>query len=194
MRTFILYSRKGVTSSNFSLEDLPSSGGRMDLVCRCVTSAMWVSQKLREDTRIFVVLNGLPKPPVTILFSPEMERVTVDERSVAIWVKKALNKVGAEGWHSLDNGIRVARKSFEEVLKGIKGRSPVYVLEESGKNIDKVRMEENPIFILGDNVGLPTNEEKLALKYGEKISLGSTSYLSSSCISVVQWMCDRAKV
>ncbi len=68
MREFILRASKALTSPDFNLNDLPSSGGRMDLVCRCISSALWVSNDLRRDTKIFVVLEGPPNPPRTIIF------------------------------------------------------------------------------------------------------------------------------
>ena len=186
MRTFIVYSGKGRTDSNFNVEDLPSSGGRMDLVARCISSALWLSHGIREDTKIFVVLNGLPRPPVTICFDGgAIRKISPDERSIAIWIKKALASDFSD-WFEFREGITISRKSFQEIVESFKDK-PIYVLSEKGK---KLKIKKDPVFILGDNFGLPENEEKFVLKYGKRLSLGKKSYLASSCISVLNWMCD----
>ena len=191
MRTFILFSRKGITSSDFSINDLPGSGGRMDLVCRCINSALWLSHKLRRDARIFVVLNGSPAPPVTILFEGSgLRRVSPDERNIGAWIKKSLDgKAKNKEWIKVQEGISVSKKSFQDLLKELNGN--FYVLHEKGTFMREVKIKEDPIFILGDHVGLPQKEEKFALRFNaEKISLGDVSYLASQCISIVHYELD----
>ncbi len=187
MRTFIIYSRKGRTDSKFNIEDLPSSGGRMDLVARCINSALWLSDQIRKDTKIFVVLNGPPNPPVTLCFDGnKIKKMTPDERSISIWIKKVLNSDFGEKWTEFRNGILVSRKSFQEIIKEHEKRN-IYVLHEKGK---KLKIKKDPVFILGDNIGLPEKEEKMALKHGKKLSLGKKTYLASSCISILNYMID----
>lgn len=193
MRTFILYARKAVTAPDFNIEDLPSSGGRLDLVARCISSALFLSFAMRRDTRIFVVLNGPPDPPVIVCFDGSITNVSPDERSIALWIKKALEKIEnfkGKDWISMKNNIKISRKSFQELIKELEGS--FYVLHEKGESIKKLEIAENPIFVLGDHLGLPDKEEKFVLRYGKKISLGKTSYLASQCISIIQWMCDEA--
>jgi tRNA (pseudouridine54-N1)-methyltransferase len=188
MRTFVLYARKARTDDNFKLNDLISAG-RMDLVCRCISSALWLSHKAREDARIFVVLNGPPKPPVTICFQgSEYSTVYVDEITNAKWVKKILSMNFGKEWLEVE-GTKVARKSFQEVLTELGGKN--YVLHEKGEFIENLKLNKNPIIVLGDQVGLPDKEERFALRNGEKISLGKNIYLASSCISILNWICDK---
>jgi tRNA (pseudouridine54-N1)-methyltransferase len=188
MRTFVLYARKARTDSNFKLNDLISAG-RLDLVCRCISSALWLSHKAREDARIFVVLNGPPKPPVTICFQgSEYSTVYVDEITNAKWVKKILSMNFGKEWLEVE-GTKVARKSFQEVLTELGEKN--YVLHEKGEFIENLKLNKNPIIVLGDQVGLPDKEERFALRNGEKISLGKNIYLASSCISILNWICDK---
>ncbi len=188
MRTFILFARKARTDGNFSLEDLPGSG-RMDLVSRCISATLFISHAIRTDTRIFVVLNGPPNPPVTLTFDGSvLKKVAPDERGIAIWIKKALTQL-ADGKRSvLSNGIVAERKSFQELVKEMTG--PIYVLHEDGEPIEKVNIGKDSVWIIGDDVGLPEKDEKFALRYGERVSLGKASYLASACVSVVHWVCD----
>jgi len=187
MRTFILYARKARTDNKFDLDDLPSAG-RMDLVCRCITSVLFLSYQKRRNVRIFVVLNGKPKPPVAICFN-ENTNVYLDERSVAKLIKKSLSTRFDKEWKE-SNGVLISRKSFQEVIKELEGN--FYILHEKGKTIKNLK--NKPIFVIGDNWGMPKNDEKFALRYGEKISLGKKSYLASTCISVLNWICDKNEI
>lgn len=191
MRSFVLYSRKGRTDSRFFEENLIDAG-RMDLVCRCITSALWLSHKTRGDTKFFVNLNGPTKPPVTICFDgSRLLKVYVDEKTNARWIKKLLALRFGKEWMNVE-GTMVSRKSFQDIIKETK--SNVYVLHEKGTPIEKVELEENPMFVMGDQIGLPTKEEKFALRYGEKVSLGKNVYLVSNCIAILNWVCDERGV
>lgn len=189
MRTFILFACKARTDGDFSLEDLPGAG-RIDLVARCISSALFISHDIRKDTRLFVVLNGPPSPPVILVFDGAIvKKISPDERSIAIWIQKVLVQLGSSQRTVLSNGIVAERKSFQELIKELKD-FPIYVLHEKGKPITDVGIKQNPVWIIGDYLGLPGKDEKFALRYGKRVSLGDVSYLASACISVVHWLCD----
>jgi tRNA (pseudouridine54-N1)-methyltransferase len=88
-------------------------------------------------------------------------------------------------------GISVRKCSFEGLLKEKSATSAVYVLEEGGKDIFEVGLKENPIFVLGDHIGLPRKVEGFALRYGRKISLGRQPYLAASCITILNYLLDK---
>lgn len=194
MREFILYSRNGVTSSGFSIEDLPGSGGRMDLVCRCIISALWISDTLRENTRIYVSLNGPPTPPVSLLFDGyKLKKISPDERNVAIWIKKALeySDIAADIWTETHDGIYISKLDFEALLDEVDGTN-IYVLDERGENIREVEFGMTPVFVLGDNMGLPKDiRDLLEDRFGKKISVGPKSYFSSQTVTLVHNELDR---
>lgn len=188
MRTFVLYSRKARTDDNFKLHDLINAG-RMDLVCRCISSALWLSHRVREDVRLFVVLNGPPKPPVTICFQgSQLLKVYVDETTNAKWIKNLLSLKFGNEWLEIE-GTKIAKKSFQEVLSELEGKR--YVLHEKGEFVENIKLDKDPVFVLGDQVGLPEKDERFALRNGEKISLGKNVYLASSCVSILNWVCDK---
>jgi tRNA (pseudouridine54-N1)-methyltransferase len=87
-------------------------------------------------------------------------------------------------------GITTRKTSFEALLKAKAETANIYILEEGGKNIAETELKENPLFVLGDHVGLPKNAERFALRFGEKISLGKTPYLAASCITVINYILD----
>ncbi len=194
MRVFVLWSH-GITSPEFRLNDLPSSGKRIDLVARSIISALWLSHSIRNDTIIYVVLNGAPEPPKTIVFHPGIKRVAPDERSIALWIQKALAKYRGrrdKEWFELSNGIMISGRSFQDVIKSLsEDYEKFYVLDEKGKDVGKVKLEKDAVYILGDHKGIPKNDMAFALRKGEKVSLGKKSYLSSFSISVIHWLLDR---
>lgn len=187
MRTFVLYTRKARTDGKINLDDLPSSG-RLDLVCRAVSSCLFLSYNKRETIRLFVVFNGPPDSPVTLCFT-DKANFYPDERSIAEIIKNILSSSKTKEWEDRD-GILVAQKSFQELIDELEGN--VYVLHEKGDELKKIK--KNPIFILGDNLGIPKNEEKRVLNNGEKISLGKNKYLTSTCISILNWLCDHNEI
>jgi len=76
-------------------------------------------------------------------------------------------------------------------LKTKSETSEIYILEEDGKEIANTELGSNPLFVLGDHVGLPIKAEKFALRFGEKISLGKQPYLAASCINILNYLLDR---
>jgi tRNA (pseudouridine54-N1)-methyltransferase len=163
----------------------------MDVVCRCLTSALLLSYSLRRDTQFYVVLNGPPKPPVSLCFDTEkLKTIFVSERKNAHLIKTVLSEKFDDKWKETDSGIMISKKSFQSLIKELKNK-PIYVLHEKGKSIGKIEIEKNPVFIVGDHIGLPKKEEKFVLRYAkDKISLGKKSYLASSCITIMNWFCD----
>jgi len=205
MRDFVLYANKGVTSSDFYLKDLPGSGGRMDLIARCVISALWLSRDMRRDTRIHICLNGPPNPPLTVTFDGEkLRRVSPDERNVGGWIRKALKKAEEELEKEkgeienlkANDGIFVSQKNFYQtwqLLSGEKGRR-LFQLHEEGKDIrEREKGElENPVLLLGDHMGIAAEERKrLEEARVDKLNLGPYSYFASGSITIVHNELDR---
>ena len=88
-------------------------------------------------------------------------------------------------------GITLSKNSFEAILKTKAETAQIYVLEEGGKDVAEIELDQNPVFVLGDHVGLPKKVESFALRFGEKISLGKQPYLAASCITVLNYLLDR---
>ncbi len=193
MREFIVYSEKGATSSNFSIKDLPGSGGRMDLIARCVISALWLSKDIRRNSRIIFSLNGPPQEPVALEFDGSaLERVTPDERNIAIWIKKSFGRKEIEKkWKEVHKGIRISKRKFEDIIKDKKDKK-LYILNEDGDDIRNVEIDGDPVFILGDHIGLPNKKLKFVQDHnGEKISLGPKSYFTTHSITLTHNELDR---
>ena len=101
-RNFVVVGHRAATSPRFTLTDLPGSAGRLDLLCRCVNSALCLSNGLRRDSQLWMVLQGPPGPPVTIRFDGGNARyLNPDERSTGALVRHALIKLEEEEQRAL---------------------------------------------------------------------------------------------
>ncbi len=181
MREFLLYSRLGRTNSQWhNLHD----AGRLDIVHECIVASLFLSHGLRRDVTFHAVLNGPPQPPVHIeIQGTQLYDVRTDIDTWNSILKKTLNG-------KPHPGIRTDKTGFEALLKAKAETNPIYILEEGGKNIQQTKIEPNPLFILGDHVGLPKKAEAFALRYGEKISLGKQPYLAASCVTILNYFLD----
>jgi tRNA (pseudouridine54-N1)-methyltransferase len=183
MREFILYSRLGRTDSNWTnLHD----AGRLDIVHECIVAALFLSHGYRKDTIFHASLSGPPNPPRHIRIDGNtLHDARTDQQTWTTILKKTLSGKP----HS---GITTDKTSFEQLVK-IKAQTnqPIYVLEEDGTSINETTMSENPVFVLGDHIGLPKTVERFALRYGQKISLGKTPYLAAHCITILNHHLDR---
>lgn len=187
MREFVLYSRLGRTDSRFgNLHD----AGRLDVVYECVVASLFLSHAIRRDVVFHAVLSGPPTPPLHLMIDgATLHDVRTD---VQTW-ERILRKVLAGQSHP---GITVDRTSFEALLKtkAEASQTSVYVLEEKGRSISEIEIDERAAFVLGDHVGLPRTAEKFALRYAEKISLGKRPYLAASCITILNYLMDNRTI
>src|SRR3989344_1815338 len=113
MTEFILRALKGKTTE-FDVNKLPENG-RMDLVCRCVSNSLFISNDLRRDTIIHVVLDGPSDPPKTISFyGLNLKGMEFDEKNIAEHINDALIKgknLKLNEEKELRNGIKISKKS-----------------------------------------------------------------------------------
>ncbi len=178
MIEFVLFSRRGRTNGNFKTL---REGGRLDVVYQCILFSFFTSGAIRRDVLFHAILGGPPRPPIHLTVDGRILRdVRTDEKT---W-EEILSKILSGGSHP---GISVDRKSLQELLKG---KSNVFVLEEKGVNISTVNFGKDPVFVLGDQVGLPKKDEKFLLRKGRKVSLGKRPYLAATCIDVINYLID----
>ncbi len=182
------------TSPDINLKDLPGSSGRLDVVARCINASFWLSHDIRRDVVFHTIFHGEPSPPVYIRMEGDrLRKVSPDERNIAIFIKKALERMGEEEIESTP-GIFVSRKSFEELLRENRDKT-LYLMDEEGEDIENVKITGEPFFFLGDHLDLEEEEKEMLYRHGAKaISIGEKSYLSSHCIAIINWWLDRKGV
>ncbi|WP_018153891.1 MULTISPECIES: tRNA (pseudouridine(54)-N(1))-methyltransferase TrmY [Methanothermococcus] len=198
MREFILKANKAITSGDINLKDLPGSCGRLDLVCRCVNSAFFLSHDMRRDTVFYSVHYGNPNPPVALKFvGNELKRVSPDERSIAIFIKKALEKESSELWKESTSGIYHSKKEFRDIILEKKNEGKrIFYLHINGKPMENIelRKDEDIVFVLGDHVGIGSEDEEFLEKIGaEKVSISPLELHADHCIIIVHNILDKLR-
>ncbi len=178
MREFILYSRTGRTDPRF--QNLREAG-RLDVVYQSILMALFRSHAMRRDVVFHAILGGPPHPPLELEVDGEKLRdARTDERTWEDILRKVLS--GRE-----HPGISIKKSSLQQLVKEKKN---IFVLEESGESIRTIDLGENPVFVLGDQVGLPRKDEEFVLRYGKKVSIGEKAYLASACICIINYILD----
>ncbi len=201
MREFIVVGHKARTDGNFNLNDLPGSGGRMDILCRCVNSALFLSHDLRRDVVIYLVLLGEPDAPRIVKFEGKNVRyLNPDERSSGSLIKKALEKNAIPRWRESMPGVwmrlGVLADLLEEVLTDEKR---LFYMREDGNDIrdelnkdNYINMPDDTVFILGDHTGMTPEEETVIQDSDAKtINVGPISLHADHCIILVNNEMDR---
>jgi len=193
MRAFLIVGNKAVTKP-FSLKDLAGSAGRMDIICRCIAQALFISHGIRRDVEVYVLLLGKPDPPKALkILGNEVKYMAPDERNIGGLIRKALSLEVGKDWKQSTPGIYVARKSLKELLDDLSKRFEVIYLREDGVDIREIACEfKNPLFVLGDHIGLKTEDEELVLNYAKQIvSVSKLSLQADQCIVIVHYELDR---
>jgi tRNA (pseudouridine54-N1)-methyltransferase len=159
--------------------------GRLDVVYECAVASLFLSHGIRKNVTFHAILNGPPNPPLHLKIDGEtLHDVRTDQQT---W-QQILHKTLSGKPHP---GITLTKTSFETLIKTKVTTSQILILEEHGKPTSQVEITDNPVFILGDHVGLPRNAERFAQRYGTKISLGKQPYLAATCITILNYLLDK---
>ncbi len=192
MRTFIVVGHKATTSPDFSLEDIPGTSGRLDILCRCINASFVLSHGIRKDVNVYLVLLGGEMPKTLWLKGDELKHLNPDERTTAALLKKALALEATGEWTRSTPGIFVRTGELSELLSDKKEK--LVYLREDGQDIRT--FNENPLkgdlaFVLGDHTGMTPDEESMIEHAGATVvSLGPTSLHADHCIVIVNWALD----
>ncbi len=188
MRQFIVIGHDAPTTDEFSLDDLAGGAGRLDVLCRCVSSGFFLSHAIREDVRLFLVLSD----EFTIRFEgSELRRLNPDERSTAALVRAALAaREEAIGHMEVEStpGVFVSRRGFVDLLDSVAGT--VIQLHEDGTPLPESEVPENPTFVLSDHHDFTEREaELLSERADARLSVGPEALHANHAITVVHnWL------
>ncbi len=220
MRNFIIIGHRAATTPEFSLNDLPGSAGRMDLLTRSVSSGFCISHGIRRDVEVALVLLGPDDPPKTIrLVGSELKYLNPDERSTGALIRNALIKINEKnkqrkieettqskskyptskknalalaGELLSSPGIYISNNGLSEVLKHYSKKSNIMYIHENGLDISGMKFANECTFVLSDDKDFTDDEEKLIKDYAEsEISLGPIIIHTDHCISIIHNYLDR---
>ena len=186
MRRVAIIGHLARTAGDFNLSDMPGSAGRMDVLCRCVNAAFFLSHEFRRDVECFLVLLGEPDPPKTIRFSGgRLRYLSPDERSAGSLIKKALAVPAGTGFRESTPGVEVKKGGLSDLLC----EYTFAVLDENGTDVRGMATLPDA-FLLSDHLDF-AEEENNSLEGLERISLGPRSLHADHAITVLWNEIDR---
>lgn len=195
MREFIYFSNKARTSGNFDSNKLMDAG-RMDIAIHTLINSLFLSHKIRDDTKIHLIFNGPPTPPQHLEIFPQGQKtsgkITLSKKNVAGLIKKMLFKSSPKKKTELEQGYEVEKKSLFKAIADLQEQGKeVYVLDAKGKDIRDIKFKDNPVFVLADQDGFPHKELKKLKSLSTPISVGKQTYFASQVVTIVNNELDR---
>jgi tRNA (pseudouridine54-N1)-methyltransferase len=189
MREFVYFSRKAVTTGNFT--DLMDAG-RMDIVAHIVIHSFFVSNAIRDDVTLHLFFYGQPDPPKHLELHVTPDNNVISKKDVIGLIKRMLYKHKAGKRIEAFPGCFIEKKSILQYLKECEaaGRN-LYLLDPKGEDLRTVEIGEHPIFFLGDHDGFGKDELRRLKKAATSASLGKKTYFASQTMAVVQYELDR---
>lgn len=188
MREFVVLGHEAPLSPDFSLDDLAGGAGRLDVLCRCVTSALCLSHGIREDVRVWLVL----RDEFTVRFDgADVRNLNPDERSTAALVRSALDaKEGAIGHMAAESspGVSIVRRGLAGVLEDVDG-TPI-ALHEAGDPVGSIDPPSDPAFVLSDHRDFTDDEaDLLEERATARVTLGPERLHANHAITVAHnWL------
>jgi tRNA (pseudouridine54-N1)-methyltransferase len=185
MRQFIVLGHDAPTTPDFSLDDLAGGAGRLDVLCRCVNSAFFLSHAIREEVRVHLVL----RDELTVRFEgSELRRLNPDERSTAALIRGALDQRDEAIGHvevESSPGVHLSKRGFEPVLEEVARDATVIQLHEDGDPVVDVEPPENPLFVLSDHHDFGDEEADLLAEAADRrVRLGPELLHADHAITV----------
>lgn len=191
MRHIIYFSKTGPTSGK-ALSKNNKQGkinlvkaGRIDIAIHSIIQSLFLSHDFRKDCVVHLVFYGQPNPPrhIEIMLKENSE---ITKKKFAELLKRVLYKYKEGEKTEPVQGYWIEKKTLFEVVKELKkSGSQIFVLDKNGEDIRKTKIETNPVFLLGDQEGIPKKEKEHLSGIIKKVSLGNRTYLASQTIAVV---------
>jgi tRNA (pseudouridine54-N1)-methyltransferase len=190
MRQFIVLAHELSADAEISLDDLPGAG-RLDLLSRCVTSALLCSHDIREDVRVQLVVDGY----VVAFDGAELRGLNPDERSTAARIRDALaargEAIGSMAAHP-SPGVSIRRGDLESLLAASEGATTIQLHAEGAPIVD-VESPDSPAFVLSDHREFTDAEaELLESRADGRVSIGPRALHADQAITVAHNFLDTS--
>jgi tRNA (pseudouridine54-N1)-methyltransferase len=195
VRRFVLIGQTASASADFSVEDLPGSSGRLDVLLRCVRAALLLSHGLRRDVQVYLVLRGgVASPAILRINGQSAKFLRPDERSLATLVKKTLQALPAPGdsFVEVRPGLELRAGDVPEILAEV-GSASCFVLHEQGADVrSEAGLAEDAWYFIGDHLGFDVVSLALLERHGcRRLSVGPLSLHSDDVVSLISNELDR---
>jgi tRNA (pseudouridine54-N1)-methyltransferase len=92
----------------------------------------------------------------------------------------------------VEEGYEIEKKSLFKIVDEMldEGKN-IYVLDAKGEDIRSIKIDKNPIFILGDSSGFSSKELKKIKTKATPVSVGNMTYFASQVVMLVNNELDR---
>lgn len=181
-----------VILNNYTIKDIPGSSGRLDVISRCILSAILGKESFEKNIQIWIFLDRYG----TFIFNPEFLEYEIFPKNELLFTDyfvDLMQKYPINEDQHLNplNSISSSKMSITEAIKHFtKLDYNIYVLCEQGKDFFKllsnIKENENIVFILGSQEDKFLNSKELLAFKIPTISIGNQSYLASSVIRLLK--------
>lgn len=184
MAKFVVLAHDMTTKGKINLNNLAGEG-RIDLISRVVNSTLLKSHGVREENKLFLVLQN----ELVISFDGgQVGGINPDERSIAGLLDRAIKQRFKDG-RKVSDGVEVEEKGLENLLTDFD--EDLYVLEKSGTSLPASEALKDSVFVLSDHKDFEERELALLDSAGAKrVSLGPEAVHTDHAISVVNNFID----
>ena len=166
----------------------------MDIVIHSIIQALFLSKSHRDDVKVHLVFYGQPDPPKHIEIQIK-EGLDISKKDMGNLIKKILYKYKEGKKTEVFPGCFVEKKSFLHVVEELaEDGKQVFVLDKKGKDLRELKIESNPVFILGDHEGIPKKELKRLKEMTVPVSIGNKVYFASQVVAIVNNELDRREI
>lgn len=196
MREFILRARKGPSTPDFSLDRL-GDDRHLEVIAHCIVNALFYSRQIRPQTAVHVVFDGPAAPPKMVRL--ESDRLCsldgLDERAVWRLLQRALEagrRLALNEEIQVDDGLFVAKLSFEQLVRQKCSAGPLYYLQRKGEDIRSVSFSPPACFLFTDHLAMPKKTDRFLERLGARpLSVGPRMLFASQCIVLAHNELDR---
>jgi len=183
-----------VDISKYTIKDIPGSSGRLDVISRCILSALTLNNKLENDVQIWVFLDKYG----TFIFDSDLFNDELFPKNEILltdffveFIKKSL--IQERYPETPLDPIKYSKLDIFDAIKNfVEKKYKIYVLNENGidfkEAFEELNSLDNLLFILGDQSGDLLDKKELKDMNLINLSLGDRSYLASSTIKITKML------
>jgi tRNA (pseudouridine54-N1)-methyltransferase len=181
-----------VDLSKYNIKDIPGSSGRLDVISRCILSALLNGSIFEKNIQIWTFLDNYG----TYIFDSnflDIEYFPKNEILLAEYFVQFINKT-KKGEKQPETPLDQVKYSNLDIFDAIRNfidlKYRIYVLKEKGADFrnefSRLSSNDNLLFIVGDQSGDFIMSDELNSMNLTNLSLGTRSYLASSTIRLIK--------
>ncbi|HEC37541.1 hypothetical protein LCGC14_1464650 [marine sediment metagenome] len=192
MKLIFFIKSETVDISKYTIKNIPGSSGRLDVISRCILSALLNEKGFDRRVEIWIFLKNYG----TFIFNPEdlqYQNFPKTELMLTDYFVSFLHT--QESKEILNNNplnsIKSSKMSIIKAIENFKNKNIcIFVLKETGKDFlmlkSKLTSDKNILFIIGSQEDKFLNSSELLRLNLPIISIGDQSYLASSVIRLLK--------